>query len=89
MDEYEEATARLRVAWATHYTADFESGPGDYHYEHCDFSELDRLLAARDRVVAANAWDELAEHAHQQRIIGAVDRDALKASNPYRITEED
>lgn len=100
MDEHEEATARLRAIFATWAIADFESGPGDHSFEHCDFSELERLLAARDRAVAANAWDEadarLTEWHESKK--GHWDNESRpgyriwvehsKPSNPYRITEE-
>lgn len=91
MDDHEEATARLRVIFATWAIADFESGPGDHSFEHCDFSELDRLLAARDRVVAANAWDEgynVGGHAASGDYSGIYGGNGQEPPNPYRITEE-
>lgn len=75
MDDYD---VRSRYAYDDAY-----GGGTDY----AKAAEFDAWLAERDRVVAANAWDEGAE-AFGNRSRTNTPYGEWPPTNPYRITEE-
>ena len=80
MYEYTPTTEQVRTFWAS----DGKHQPAAKSYGHEESAlEFDRWLAARDRVVAANAWDE-----GYGQGVRDNERDMEPADNPYRITEE-
>ena len=79
MDDYD---VRSRYAYDDAY-----GGGTDY----AKAAEFDAWLAERDRVVAANAWDEgynVGGHAASGDYSGIYGGNGQEPPNPYRITEE-
>ena len=58
MNDYTPTTEQIRAVYASGEFADRQIGPGDYAYEHGDFSEFDRWLAEVERAAAEKAWDD-------------------------------
>lgn len=75
--DYTPTTEEVRAAFSEFLTI----ATGDVKISHATF---DRWLAARDREVAARAWDEGAQHVYAEgRCLFAQDGDPCPA-NPYR-----
>lgn len=85
MDDYTPDTATVAVAYrlSEMFPPDVDSKPHDpLEMAEVD-AEFQRWLAAHDRAVAANAWDE-----GYGQGVRDNERDMEPADNPYRITEE-
>ena len=94
MDEYTPDTDEVRDTYSRHWNFcdDWAGLPNMPDRMVVGFEvEFDRWLAARDRVVAANAWDEgynVGGHAASGDYSGIYGGNGQEPPNPYRITEE-
>lgn len=80
-DEFTPTTEQVRDGYRYDPEAEWRDPITPHHI--INGRAFDRWLAAHDRVVAANAWDE-----GYGQGVRDNERDMEPADNPYRITEE-
>lgn len=82
--DYTPTTEEMRQAWAGQLVQSATPNCFELIDEGQASDEFDRWLVARDREVAARAWDEGAQHVYAEgKCLFAQDGDPCPA-NPYR-----
>lgn len=86
-DEFTPTTEQVRDGYRYDPEAEWRDPITPHHI--INGRAFDRWLAAHDRVVAANAWDEgWIKGAESERLSFGRKVSWAPKSNPYRITEE-